>query len=45
MLNQELELSFNMAFAMAHEHIHEFMTVESTCCWHYLATLPRAGSA
>lgn len=28
MLNQELELSLNMAFARAREHRHEFMTVE-----------------
>lgn len=28
MLNQELELSLNMAFARACEHRHEFMTVE-----------------
>lgn len=28
MLNQELELSLNMAFAKAREHRHEFMTVE-----------------
>jgi len=28
MLNQELELSLNMAFARAREHHHEFMTVE-----------------
>ncbi|EQA5681940.1 ATP-dependent Clp protease ATP-binding subunit ClpA [Cronobacter sakazakii] len=28
MLNQELELSVNMAFARAREHRHEFMTVE-----------------
>lgn len=28
MLNQELELSLNMAFASAREHRHEFMTVE-----------------
>ena len=28
MLNQELELSSNMAFARAREHRHEFMTVE-----------------
>lgn len=34
MLNQELELSLNMAFARAREHRHEFMTVE-----HLLLTL------
>ena len=28
MLNQELELSLNMAFARARQHRHEFMTVE-----------------
>ncbi|MEA1064624.1 ATP-dependent Clp protease ATP-binding subunit ClpA [Erwinia sp. HR93] len=28
MLNQELEISLNMAFARAREHRHEFMTVE-----------------
>lgn len=43
MLNQELELSLNMAFARAREHRHEFMTVE-----HLLLALlsnPSAGGA
>lgn len=29
MLNQELELSLNMAFARAREHRHEFMCISS----------------
>ncbi|MXP66297.1 ATP-dependent Clp protease ATP-binding subunit ClpA [Pantoea sp. Nvir] len=43
MLNQELELSLNMAFARARKHRHEFMTVE-----HLLLALlsnPSAGEA
>ena len=34
MLNQELELSLNMAFARAREHRHEFMTVKQTALAH-----------
>lgn len=31
MLNKELELSLNLAFAKAREQRHEFMTVEHLC--------------